>query len=67
MIIMRLIMTLNSLTNKNNFLLNLYKMACNCKNKRNNSAPKMQVRKTTIATNGKVASASNKIMRRDIK
>lgn len=40
-------------------------MACACKNKKN-SAPKLQVKKTTIASNGK-ATSSKKVMRRDIK
>lgn len=41
-------------------------MACACKNKKNN-APKPQVRKSTIASNGKTASSAKKVMRRDIK
>lgn len=42
-------------------------MACACKNKKNSAAAKPQVRRTTIASNGKTASASKRVMRREIK
>lgn len=41
-------------------------MACACKNKKNVASAKPQVRRTTIASNGKSAT-SKRVMRREIK
>lgn len=42
-------------------------MACSCKNKKSSVSVKTQVRRTTIASNGKSVSTSKKMMRREIK
>lgn len=42
-------------------------MACACKGNKSSSAPKPQVRRTSISSNGKVTSSTRRVMRREIK